>query len=156
MKNLLMNPFQAYHSQYNSGDNRLLGNLALLPVRTQYKGPAPKSSEFVHMSSRRFSWFVFISPELWKPTLQTVQELYFALGGRGVLLLIRNSYASLFSLILSLRSLSADEQDIIDESLYYFKANVFFKSYEVKVLFRLSQQGLHSSLETYFISHFDL
>lgn len=25
------------------------------------------------------------------------------------------------------------EQDIIDEALYYFKANVFFKSYEVKV-----------------------
>ena len=27
-----------------------------------------------------------------------------------------------------------DEQDIIDEALYYFKANVFFKSYEVKVI----------------------
>ena len=26
-----------------------------------------------------------------------------------------------------------DDQDIIDEALYYFKANVFFKSYEVKV-----------------------
>lgn len=28
---------------------------------------------------------------------------------------------------------SADENDIIEEALYYFKANVFFKSYEVKV-----------------------
>ena len=28
-----------------------------------------------------------------------------------------------------------DEQDIIDEALYYFKANVFFKSFEVKVRF---------------------
>ena len=27
-----------------------------------------------------------------------------------------------------------DDNDIIDEALYYFKANVFFKSYEVKVL----------------------
>lgn len=26
------------------------------------------------------------------------------------------------------------EQDIIDESLYYFKANVFFRTYEVKVM----------------------
>ncbi len=26
-----------------------------------------------------------------------------------------------------------DDTDIIDEALYYFKANVFFKSYEVKV-----------------------
>ena len=26
-----------------------------------------------------------------------------------------------------------DDNDIIDESLYYFKANVFFKQFEVKV-----------------------
>jgi len=25
------------------------------------------------------------------------------------------------------------EQDIIDEALYYFKANVFFRTYEIKV-----------------------
>lgn len=25
------------------------------------------------------------------------------------------------------------ESDIIDESLYYFKANVFFRTYEIKV-----------------------
>ncbi len=31
------------------------------------------------------------------------------------------------------RLFSADEQDIIDETLSFFKANVFFKSYEVKV-----------------------
>ena len=37
-------PLQAYHSQFNSEDKRLVGNLALLPVRTSYKGPAPKSS----------------------------------------------------------------------------------------------------------------
>lgn len=28
---------------------------------------------------------------------------------------------------------SAGEFDIIDEALYYFKANVFFKNYEIKV-----------------------
>ena len=28
---------------------------------------------------------------------------------------------------------SSGEEDVIDESLYFFKANVFFKSYEVKV-----------------------
>ena len=26
-----------------------------------------------------------------------------------------------------------DAEDIIDEALYYFKANVFFKNYEIKV-----------------------
>lgn len=28
------------------------------------------------------------------------------------------------------------EQDIIDEALYFFKANVFFRTYEIKVVFR--------------------
>ena len=34
-----------------------------------------------------------------------------------------------------------DKEDIIDEALYYFKANVFFKSYEVKVSSRLAGKG---------------
>lgn len=29
--------------------------------------------------------------------------------------------------------LSGIESDIIDEAIYYFKANVFFKNYEIKV-----------------------
>ena len=39
--------FQAYHSQFNADDNRLLANMALLPLRTQYKGPAPRGSELL-------------------------------------------------------------------------------------------------------------
>ena len=38
---------QAYHSQFNSEDNRLIANLALLPLRTNYKGPAPKTCELL-------------------------------------------------------------------------------------------------------------
>ncbi|XP_013412106.1 actin-related protein 2/3 complex subunit 3 [Lingula anatina] len=58
----------AYHSQFTSPP-QILGNMALLPLRTQFKGPAPKdSSDF----------------------------------------------------------------DIIDEALHFFKANIFFKNYEVK------------------------
>ena len=30
--------------------------------------------------------------------------------------------------------ISAGSNDIIDEAIYFFKANVFFKSYEIKVL----------------------
>jgi len=48
---------------------QLIGNMALLPVKTSYRGPAPKA---------------------------------------------------------------VDEQDIIDETLYYFKANVFFREFEIK------------------------
>ena len=47
-----------------------VGNMALLPIRTKYRGPAP---------------------------------------------------------------LCGNEPDIIDEALQYFKANVFFRTYEVKV-----------------------
>lgn len=60
--------FQAYHSQIKDY-SQSVGNLAILPLRTQYRGPAPSSNI---------------------------------------------------------------EQDIIDESLYFFKANVFFRTYEVK------------------------
>lgn len=58
----------AYHSQFTSPP-KLIGNMALLPIRTQYKGPAPKdTSDF----------------------------------------------------------------DIVDEAIYFFKANIFFRSYEIK------------------------
>lgn len=60
---------QAYHSQIKEF-NSAVGNIAILPLRTQSRGPAPMANI---------------------------------------------------------------EQDIIDESLYYFKANVFFRTYEVKV-----------------------
>uniref|UniRef100_A0A8C4Q2V2 Actin-related protein 2/3 complex subunit 3 n=1 Tax=Eptatretus burgeri TaxID=7764 RepID=A0A8C4Q2V2_EPTBU len=59
----------AYHSSLMEADTRLVGNIALLPLRTQFKGPAPKETR---------------------------------------------------------------ETDIIDEALLYFKANVFFKNYEIK------------------------
>ncbi|XP_037040553.1 actin-related protein 2/3 complex subunit 3-B-like [Bradysia coprophila] len=58
----------AYHSQIREF-NSAVGNIAILPLRTQSRGPAPMANI---------------------------------------------------------------EQDIIDESLYYFKANVFFRTYEVK------------------------
>ncbi|KAH8397773.1 hypothetical protein KR222_000966 [Zaprionus bogoriensis] len=64
----IWNYLQAYHSEITEFQ-RKVGNMAILPLRTKVRGPAP--------------------------------------------------------------SVSADN-DIIDESLYYFKANVFFRTYEVK------------------------
>uniref|UniRef100_A0A8C7XEY9 Actin-related protein 2/3 complex subunit 3 n=1 Tax=Oryzias sinensis TaxID=183150 RepID=A0A8C7XEY9_9TELE len=61
--------FNAYHSNLMEPNTRMIGNMALLPIKTQFKGPA---------------------------------------RGDGV------------------------ESDIIDEAIYYFKANVFFKNYEIK------------------------
>ncbi|KAJ9594519.1 hypothetical protein L9F63_014056, partial [Diploptera punctata] len=58
----------AYHSGFLEY-NQMVGNMALLPFRTQFRGPAPTFTK---------------------------------------------------------------ENDIIDESLYFFKANVFFRTYEIK------------------------
>ncbi|XP_065502798.1 actin-related protein 2/3 complex subunit 3 [Caloenas nicobarica] len=59
----------AYHSTLMDSDTKLIGNMALLPIRSQFKGPAPRETK---------------------------------------------------------------DTDIIDEAIYYFKANVFFKNYEIK------------------------
>ncbi|XP_048369823.1 actin-related protein 2/3 complex subunit 3 [Sphaerodactylus townsendi] len=60
---------QAYHSMLMDPDTKLIGNMALLPIKSQFKGPAPRETK---------------------------------------------------------------DTDIIDEAIYYFKANVFFKNYEIK------------------------
>jgi len=57
-----------YHSQFTTA-TQLVGNMAMLPLRTDFKGPAAKTT---------------------------------------------------------------DDNDIIDETIGYFKANVFFKHYEIK------------------------
>lgn len=39
----------------------------------------------------------------------------------------------MFVYVMTFTNSPDDDQDIIDEAIYYFKANVFFKSFEVKV-----------------------
>ncbi|CAH1392430.1 unnamed protein product [Nezara viridula] len=68
----------AYHSSFLEY-GQLVGNMAVLPLRTQFRGPAPSSDL---------------------------------------------------------------EQDIIDEAIYYFKANVFFRTYEIKSEADLMRQYL--------------
>lgn len=63
---------QAYHSNITDYGS-VLGNMAVLPLKTKFRGPAP---------------------------VLTDEEI----------------------------------TDIIDEALYYFKANVFFRTYEIKVI----------------------
>ena len=41
---------------------------------------------------------------------------------------------------------AGDDNDIIDESIGFFKANVFFKSYEVKVSAFVSVCGVYATL----------
>ncbi|XP_060533523.1 actin-related protein 2/3 complex subunit 3 [Cylas formicarius] len=59
----------AYHSSFLE-PNQIIGNTAILPFKTNFRGPAPP--------------------------------------------------------------FSSNDQDIIDEAIYYFKANVFFRTYEIK------------------------
>ena len=58
----------AYYSSFVDPDTKLIGDMALLPIRSQCKGPAPRETK---------------------------------------------------------------ETDTVDEAIYYFKANVFFKNYEI-------------------------
>ena len=67
--NLGASKIPAYHSSFIDPDTKLIGNMALLPIRSQFKGPAPRETK---------------------------------------------------------------DTDIVDEAIYYFKANVFFKNYEIK------------------------
>ena len=46
--------FQAYHSQYTNPP-KLVGNMALLPLKTSYKGPAPKESWLLFIICYTFS-----------------------------------------------------------------------------------------------------
>lgn len=64
--------YKAYHSKFINSQLKL-ANMALLPLRTQTRGPAPKET-------------------------------------------------------------NPNEIDIIDEAIGYFKANIFFKSFEIKVI----------------------
>ncbi|XP_073737270.1 actin-related protein 2/3 complex subunit 3 isoform X3 [Callorhinus ursinus] len=72
----------AYHSSLMDPDTKLIGNMALLPIRSQFKGPAPRETVVLCLSP--------------------------------------------------LVSCLAKDTDIVDEAIYYFKANVFFKNYEIK------------------------
>lgn len=67
-----------------------LANMAVLPLRTQIRGPAPRETN-------RNSLY----------TLSQSSSIY-------------------------INKFEADEIDIIDEALTYFKANIFFKSFEIK------------------------
>lgn len=42
---------------------------------------------------------------------------------------------ALFNFVFLFSFFLAKDTDIIDEAIYYFKANVFFKNYEIKVIF---------------------
>jgi hypothetical protein len=41
----------------------------------------------------------------------------------------------------------AKDTDIVDEAIYYFKANVFFKNYEIKVKYRACNPSLSFLVE---------
>lgn len=88
--------FQAYHSQLNSPQR--IGNMALLPLKTIFKGPAPKMA-----AEGENPWVAGIA------------------------------FLSEFLTDYETWNFAGDTQDIIDEAIYYFKANVFFRNYEIKV-----------------------
>ncbi|KAI4878576.1 hypothetical protein NFI96_033801 [Prochilodus magdalenae] len=91
----------AYHSSLMDADTKLVGNMALLPLKTQFKGPAPKEKLCITSLNGR------------KPTSSSPCSCFLILPPPPP-------------------PPPAKDQDIIDEAIYYFKANVFFKNYEIK------------------------
>ncbi len=79
--------FKAYHSSFANNKFRI-GNIALLPIRTRYSGPAPTETCKVNY---------------WK----FCNENDFFLAN--------------------------ENEDIIDEAIKYFRANIFFRNYDIKV-----------------------
>lgn len=65
--------------------------MAVCPLRTQFRGPAPKETNRMSIIQQKFFSFLIVY------------------------------------------LISAEEVDIIDEALAYFKANIFFKNFEIKV-----------------------
>lgn len=53
---------------------------------------------------------------------------------------------------------TTNAEDIIDESLYYFKANIFFRNYEIKVMYRIAfEQNIHIfAVNSFFFFHLKL
>lgn len=49
---------------------------------------------------------------------------------------------------------AATDMDIIDEALYYFKANVFFRTYEIKVFECQWSSGIHLSVMIFTLNQF--
>ena len=57
---------QAYHSSLMDADTKMIGNMAMLPLKTQFKGPGPKESMFsvqrVNSSINIYLYFIFRVP----------------------------------------------------------------------------------------------
>lgn len=78
-----MKTMPSYHSKLTS--DRSVGNMALLPFRTKFRGP-------------------IISNQM--------------INGNGMMMMTNGQ--------------TEPSMDIIDETLFYFKPNVFFKTYEIQ------------------------
>ena len=85
--------FQAYHSSFEKSKLRV-ANMALLPIRTRYSGPAP--TETCKIYRMRSS------------TIIKIDWHFFML-------------------------IATENEDIIDEAIKFFRANIFFRNYDIKV-----------------------
>ncbi|VDM63257.1 unnamed protein product [Angiostrongylus costaricensis] len=99
----------AYHSKIDA--EMVVANMALLPLRSNFKGPAPRMyyksiKGFAVLSKNKGNECEFIIQAFTKIQFLVVKYLTFA--GTDA------------------------EVDIIDEALMYFKPNIFFREFEIK------------------------
>lgn len=96
---------KVYHSSFvdEGGVDRACG-CPLLPLKSHIKGPAPVSNQ-----GFQFTAFFFLILLLWFPI-----------------------YVFLESEICCCVWLVADRTDIVDEAITFFRANVFFRNFDIK------------------------
>ncbi|VFV20067.1 actin-related protein 2 3 complex subunit 3 [Lynx pardinus] len=54
----------AYHSSLVDPDTKLIGNMALLPIRSQFKGPAPRETKDTDTVDETIYYFFFQNYEI--------------------------------------------------------------------------------------------
>ena len=102
----------AYHSKFSDAKLKL-ANMALLPIRTTIKGPAPKESQFK----------IYLN-------ISSLPPIFLPLAGNDI--------------------------DIIDEAIQFFKANIFFKNFEIKVCLEETQSQIQNILNCFYFQRVKL
>ncbi|KAG5456045.1 MAG: actin-related protein 2/3 complex subunit 3, partial [Olpidium bornovanus] len=110
---------QAYHSSYLDFPARSLGNFALLPLKSKIRGPAPQGGA---------TFFAIPRLHAAKSSVTLVPN------NRNMCsaLISRTSHGSLHYVLPSSAVENPEEDDIVDEALNLFRANCFFRNFEIK------------------------
>lgn len=143
LRSVITSP-QAYHSELNNENVRVVGRMAILPLKTNVKGPAPPGQPgalaLLWPSVMRQPPSRIPSARLLHPLLPPCAIVRDQTTFEGTARCpvsspsVRNGrpLAFLPCCPFLVTYLVIDKMDIVDEALDYFKANVLFRNFDVK------------------------